>query len=228
MTILAIDTSNDALGLALYQNEKIIAEYISISKHKHSTRLMPAIVQLLDNADVLPKQLEKIVVAKGPGSYTGVRIGLSVAKGLSWSLNIPIVGISSLQALSLHAKDRDQLVTPFFDARRGLVYTGLYDEDGKSIIEDQNILMSDWLDQLVEINRPILFISPDLDQYQAEIEARLGTNALFMPEGFEQARPGLLALLGKDRAGDDVHQLVPSYLRMVEAEVNWLNDQKEK
>src|SRR5699024_1939365 len=103
MTILAIDTSNEALGIALYQNEKIIAEYISVSKIKHSTRLMPAIAQLMENADVEPKDLEKIIVAKGPGSYTGVRIGLSIAKTLAWSLNIPIVGISSLEALALLA-----------------------------------------------------------------------------------------------------------------------------
>lgn len=228
MTILAIDTSNEALGIALYQNEQIIAEYVSISKKKHSTRLMPAIVQMMDNADIEPRNLKKVVVAIGPGSYTGVRIGLSIAKTLAWSLNIPIVGISSLEALSLQAKSHHQLICPFFDARRGLVFTGLYDENGENIIEDHNILMTDWLDQLARKEKEVIFVSPDLNQFQGQIEERLGSSARFMPEGFHVTRPGLLALLGKDREGDDVHQLVPSYLRLVEAEANWLRDQKGK
>lgn len=228
MTVLAIDTSNDALGIALYQNEQVIAEYISINKNKHSTRLMPAIDQLFENAQVKPQDLDKIVVAKGPGSYTGVRIGLSVAKAMAWSLDIPIVGISSLEALSLQAQGGEQLICPFFDARRGLVFTGLYDGKGHVAKADQNILMTEWLEQLATMEEKIIFISPDLEQYQNLIIDQLRENAIFMPEGFHLVRPGLLALIGKDRAEENVHQLVPSYLRLVEAEANWLAEQEGK
>ncbi|WP_440896782.1 tRNA (adenosine(37)-N6)-threonylcarbamoyltransferase complex dimerization subunit type 1 TsaB [Amphibacillus sp. Q70] len=228
MTVLAIDTSNDALGVALYQNGQIMAEYISINKNKHSTRLMPAIDQLLENAQVKPLDLNRIVVAKGPGSYTGVRIGLSVAKAMAWSLNIPIVGISSLEALSLQAQGREQLICPFFDARRGLVFTGLYDGKGRVVKADQNILMTEWLGQLAAMQEDIIFISPDLAQYQSLIIDQLGENAIFMPEGLNLTRPGLLAITGKDRAEENVHELVPSYLRLVEAEANWLAEQEGK
>ncbi|WP_017473313.1 tRNA (adenosine(37)-N6)-threonylcarbamoyltransferase complex dimerization subunit type 1 TsaB [Amphibacillus jilinensis] len=225
MTILAIDTSNDAMGIALYQDDQVIAEYVSINKNKHSTRLMPAIAQLMKDANVEPKTLTKIVVAKGPGSYTGVRIGLSVAKTMAWSLSIPIVGISSLEALSLSTKPLQQLVCPFFDARRGLVYTGLFNADGEAVIEEQNILMEDWLNQLKTIEKPIIFVSPDLSKYQMLIESAL-TQPQWLPDGFHISRPGLLAIAGKDRQGDQVHQLTPNYLRLVEAEAKWLAAQE--
>ncbi|MBU5595350.1 tRNA (adenosine(37)-N6)-threonylcarbamoyltransferase complex dimerization subunit type 1 TsaB [Amphibacillus sp. MSJ-3] len=228
MTILAIDTSNDALGIALYQNEQVIEEYISVNKNKHSARLMPAVDQLLKNAEVKPEDLSKIVVAKGPGSYTGVRIGLSVAKAMAWSLKIPIVGISSLEILSLQAQGRGYSVCPFIDARRDLVFTGLYDSNGQIVINDQNILMVDWLDKLAEISKKIIFVSPDLKQFEDMIIEKLGEKAIFMPKGFHVTRPGLLALAGKKRPGEDVHQLVPSYLRLVEAEAKWLAEQEGK
>jgi len=227
MTILAIDTSNEALGIALSQEHEVIAEFVSVSKKKHSKRLMPAIVQLMKNADIKPEDLSKIIVAKGPGSYTGVRIGLSIAKTMAWSLKIPIVGISSLETLSLQAQGRNALVSPFFDARRGLIYTGLYDADGEVVMPDQNVLMEDWLDQLSKLDKKVLFISPDLQIFKSQISDTLGDKALFLPKGFHTTRPGLLALTGRDRESEPVHQLVPSYLRMVEAEANWLAEQKE-
>lgn len=225
MTVLAIDTSSEVLAIALAQEGKIIAEYSSLSHNKHSTRLMPAVVQLLDSVDLKPKDLAKIVVSKGPGSYTGVRIGLSTAKTLAWTLKIPVVGVSSLEALSLQLLGRNALVAPFFDARRNRVYAGLYNPNGQSIIEDQNCLMTDWLDELVKIDQPIIFVSPDLDSFKAEITDHLGERANFVSEGFNTTRPGLLALLADERQPEDIHQLVPSYLRLVEAEANWLASQ---
>ncbi|GAA4073514.1 tRNA (adenosine(37)-N6)-threonylcarbamoyltransferase complex dimerization subunit type 1 TsaB [Amphibacillus indicireducens] len=228
MTILAIDTSSEILAIALAQEGKVIAEYSSLSKNKHSKRLMPAVVQLLKSVDIKPKDLKKIVVAKGPGSYTGVRIGLSTAKTLAWTLKIPVVGLSSLEALTLQAQGRNTLICPFFDARRELVYTGLYDQNGQSIIDDQNCLMSDWLEELAKIDQPIIFISPDLDSFKETITDRLGERAIFIAEGLNTTRPGLLALSGAQGKEEDVHQLVPSYLRLVEAEVNWLANQGEQ
>ncbi|MCZ0704191.1 tRNA threonylcarbamoyladenosine biosynthesis protein TsaB [Natronobacillus azotifigens] len=231
MNILAIDTSNDAMGIAIYQQDKVIAEYVSINKNKHSTRLMPAIAQVMEDANVTPRDLTKIVVAKGPGSYTGVRIGLSVAKTMAWSLQIPVVAVSSLEILALQAKAMQQLICPFFDARRGLVFTGLYQFNSgefTTVREDQNILFENWLEQVKSLNQAIIFISPDLSIYQDLIQEKLGELAIFLPEGFHNARPSLLAIAGKDRTGEELHSLQPSYLRLVEAEAKWLEEQKEK
>lgn len=228
MTILAIDTSSETLAIALSQDGKIIADYSTSSKNQHSKRLMPAIVQLLKDAQVKPQDLTKIVVGKGPGSYTGIRIGLSTAKTMAWSLNIPVVGVSSLAALSLQARDRGALICPFFDARRDLVYTGLYNEHIEPVIQDQNCLMTDWLEQLKKVEQPIIFLSPDLGAFQSMITKELKDQAVFLPAGLNTVRAGLLALFGADLEGDNVHELVPSYLRLVEAEANWLASQKEQ
>lgn len=109
---------------------------------------MPAIDELLKECGLKPSDLTQIAVAKGPGSYTGVRIGVTIAKTLAWSLNIPVKTVSSLEVLAANGRFFQGLICPLFDARRGQVYTGLYQyRDGKlhGLEEDQNILLEDWL-----------------------------------------------------------------------------------
>src|SRR5690625_7700821 len=151
MYTLAIDTSNQVLGVALMKEHEVIGELVTNIAKNHSIRLMPAIDELLKELEVSPEQLEKIIVAKGPGSYTGVRIGLTTAKTLAWALNIPIIGVSSLKSLAYQGRFYNSVVCPFFDARRGLVYTGLYEwqaNDMVAVQDEQNILMNDWLTEL--------------------------------------------------------------------------------
>src|SRR3954451_3344025 len=106
---------------------------------------MPAIETLLKDCETTPSELDKIVVAKGPGSYTGVRIGVTIAKTLAWTLKIPLSGVSSLEVLAANGRYFDGLISPLFDARRGQLYTGLYEMEKdslKTVIEDCNILSS--------------------------------------------------------------------------------------
>src|SRR5690606_31260140 len=98
-------------------------EFTSNVPKTHSLRLMPAIVQLMNDLNMKPNDLDKIVVANGPGSYTGVRIGVTTAKTLAWSLNIPVVGVSSLEVLAYQGRFFNGFVSPFFDARRQTVFT---------------------------------------------------------------------------------------------------------
>ena len=231
MNILAIDTSNETMGIAIYQENKITAEYISNSKNKHSIRLMPAIAQLMRDVDLTPKELSKIVVAKGPGSYTGVRIGLTTAKTMAWTLNIPVVGISSLETLALQARELGHATCPFFDARRGLVYTGLYQitKDGllTASVEEKNVFFEDWLKSLKDSNQKIVFLSPDIDNYRNLIVEIIGDKAIIPEKIFHTARPSLLAIYGRDQKADDIHNLTPNYLRLVEAEAKWLEAQRK-
>src|SRR5699024_7265314 len=100
MNKLAIDTSNQVLGVALMQQNDIVAELTTNIKKDHSSRLMPAIVDLMKKVNMTPDQLDKVIVANGPGSYTGTRIGVTTAKTLAWTLQIPITPISSLKTLA--------------------------------------------------------------------------------------------------------------------------------
>ncbi|MDQ1148015.1 tRNA threonylcarbamoyladenosine biosynthesis protein TsaB [Bacillus sp. SORGH_AS 510] len=226
MTILSIDTSNYALGVALLEEDQVIGEYITNLKKNHSVRIMPAIETLMKDCGKVPADLTKIVVAKGPGSYTGVRIGVTIAKTLAWTLNIPLVGVSSLEILAGGTgRYFDGMVSPLFDARRGQVYTGLYQfVDGKLTVvqQDQLVMLADWVDRLSDSDKPILFVGNDLPIHQAKIEEVLGSKAIFASVTEHNPRPAELGLLGKDYAGEDLHSFVPNYIRLAEAEAKWL------
>jgi len=230
MKTLAIDTANQALGVALFQDGQIIGEYITNLKKNHSVRLMPAIHQLMEDTGSSPGALEKIVVSKGPGSYTGVRIGLSTAKTLAWALDIPIIGVSSLEVLSYQGRFFSGLICPFFDARRNNVFSGLYRWEKESMtlyFEEQNVAMEEWLYQLKEMGERILFLSPDIIQYKEQIEAIMGDMAS-IPEGpYHIANPSHVALAGTFKEPDETHALTPNYLRLAEAEAKWLKSREE-
>jgi tRNA threonylcarbamoyladenosine biosynthesis protein TsaB len=230
MKVLAIDTSNYSLGIALINEEQVIGEYITNMKKNHSVRVMPAIQKLLGDCEMVPGDIEKIVVAKGPGSYTGVRIGVTIAKTLAWTLNIPLVGISSLEVLAAGVgRYFNGYVSPLFDARRGQIYTGLYQyQNGllESVIKDQIILSKNWADQLCSYGDKILFIGSDITIHQETLKESLGEHAVFAEMTEHNPRPSELAFLGRDLPGEDVHTFVPNYIRLAEAEAKWLEAQK--
>ncbi|MCM3356022.1 tRNA (adenosine(37)-N6)-threonylcarbamoyltransferase complex dimerization subunit type 1 TsaB [Bacillus halotolerans] len=229
MTILAIDTSNYTLGIALLRDNTVIAEYMTYLKKNHSVRAMPAVHSLLNDCDTTPQDLSKIVVAKGPGSYTGVRIGVTIAKTLAWSLNIPISAVSSLEALAANGRHFDGLISPIFDARRGQVYTGLYEyKNGllEQAVPDQNVMLTEWLEMLKEKDRPILFLGHDTSIHKETILDVLGTKGIIGSAVQHNPRPSELAYLGADREAADIHGLVPDYLRLAEAEAKWIESQK--
>ncbi len=138
---------------------------------------MPAIEQLLKDCETEPKELTKIVVAHGPGSYTGVRIGVTLAKTLAWSLNIPLIAVSSLATLASSGRNFNGYISPIFDARRGQVYTGLYKFEGDQLIQvedDCNILLEEWVTSLKTLNKEILFIGNDVVLHEEKIKEVLG------------------------------------------------------
>ncbi|MEK4182289.1 MULTISPECIES: tRNA (adenosine(37)-N6)-threonylcarbamoyltransferase complex dimerization subunit type 1 TsaB [Bacillus] len=229
MTILAIDTSNHTLGIALVKDSTVIGESITYLKKNHSVRAMPTVEALMKECGVAPSELSKIVVAKGPGSYTGVRIGVTIAKTLAWTLSIPISAVSSLETLAANGQYFDGWISPLFDARRGQVYTGLYTfKEGKikEIKPDQNILLTDWLHELKQTGKPVLFLGQDVHLHEESIGSILGETAVIAEGAFHNPRPSMLAFLGAYRPAEDVHQLVPNYIRLAEAEVKWLEGQK--
>lgn len=232
MKVLAIDTSNYTLGLAVIDEDQVIGEYITNVKKNHSIRVMPSIETLLKDCDLTPQDINKIVVAKGPGSYTGVRIGVTIAKTLAWTLNVPLVGVSSLAILAASVgRYFPGVVSPLFDARRGQIYTGLYQyENGKmTTLENDHILQSkDWAKHLKEQSKPILFVGNDLPIHRSILKEELGEHAFFTEITEHNPRPSELALLGKNLDGEDIHSFVPNYIRLAEAESKWLEANKPK
>ncbi|OAS84689.1 MULTISPECIES: tRNA (adenosine(37)-N6)-threonylcarbamoyltransferase complex dimerization subunit type 1 TsaB [Metabacillus] len=229
MKVLAIDTTNYVLGIALVDEGNVIGEYITNLKKNHSVRAMPAIDRLLSDCDVTPQQLDKIVVATGPGSYTGVRIGVSIAKTMAWSLKIPIVGVSSLEVLAANGRYFNGFISPIFDARRGQVYTGLYQYANGGLVtikNDQNLLLADWLKILEDKKERVLFVGNDVVIHKETIVSTLGDMGEFGQVTLNNPRPSELGLIGLTKEASDVHSLVPNYIRLAEAEAKWLEQQK--
>jgi tRNA threonylcarbamoyladenosine biosynthesis protein TsaB len=229
MKVLAIDTSNLVMGIAVLDGEKVLGEYITNLKKNHSIRVMPAIEDLLKETGLKPDDLDRIVVAKGPGSYTGVRIGVTIAKTLAWTLKKDLVGVSSLEVLAQNGKYFDGYTSPIFDARRTQVFTGLYgaseNDLAQNMWEDRIILLKDWLERLQALDKKVLFLGNDLPLHQETIVEFLGDKAVIGHVSDHNPRPSELGRIGMKKESEDIHSFTPSYLQLAEAEVNWLKSQ---
>lgn len=220
MNLLMIDTSNQPMSIAIMQDDIVLAETTSEDKKDHTSQLMPGIQHLFEEAKIEKNAIDGIVVAKGPGSYTGVRIGVTTAKTLAYALNTKLYGVSSLAALAATVKnDKQKLLVPIIDARREAVYTGVYQNvDGNitTILEDQYLPIEELKKQLTKMNQPFLYVGRDADKLSEHLGGEIKNN---LPHA-----PTMKQLITKS---EPIHTFVPNYIKLSEAERNWLNQQKQ-
>jgi len=225
MNVLAIDTSTSVLSVALLQEGKVLAEYTTQLKKTHSVQALPAVQRLLEQCGLVAADLSRIVVAKGPGSYTGVRIGVTIAKTLAWSLGTQLVGISSLEALAQNGKWKEGYLVPIIDARRGQVFTALFRAEHGVVercSEDQILDCREWVQQLQALNEPVHVVGIDIAIHQEAFMDGLQKRVTFATAADCFPRASQLGLLGIERPSEDCHHFVPNYARIAEAEANWL------
>lgn len=233
MIWLGIDTANTPLAIALVKDGQVIAEEVANVKLNHSGGAMPAIDRLFTRAQMKPADLQAIAVSEGPGSYTGVRIGVTIAKTLAWTLNIPIVGVSSLKVLAANVPYFPHTICSIMDARRQNVYAGAYAGEHalEAVIEDGHYELDQLLNQLEALNQPILFVGHDVEIFYEKIVERLGEHALRAAYPFDLPSASQLIYLAEQKPLPDaetVHGFVPTYKRIAEAEANWIKEQKAK
>ena len=218
MKVLAFDTSSKALSLAILEDKQVLAETMINIKKNHSITLMPAIDFLMGSLDWTPKDLDRIVVAEGPGSYTGLRIAVATAKTLAHTLNIELVGISSL--LALVPRQQEGLVVPIMDARRNNVYAGFY-ENAKPVFPEAHLSFAEVLEQVKDAEQVTFVgeVGPFVEQIQEQLPQA----------SYQETLPNAanLALWAWDKKADSLHDFVPNYLKRVEAEENWLKNHTE-
>lgn len=230
MKVLAIDTSNQGLAVAICENNQVIGHYLGTANRNHSLVLMPAVDFLMKENNVQPADLERIVVAEGPGSYTGLRIGVTTAKTLAWTLGIDLVGVSSLAALAANSVDYTGYIVPVFNARRENVYTGVYQwQEGQlvSIIDDQHISLEAWLGDLRQLTGEVRFVGEDVAIFKETILAAF-PGSISQEPLINQVSAVSLARLGTSMAPVAAEPFVPKYLKLVEAEENWLANHDEQ
>lgn len=227
MTILALDTSNKTLSVAVELTDGTIIEQTIENTLQHSVLLMPTIEAIFKEAGITAKDLTKVVVAEGPGSYTGLRIGVTVAKTLAKSLGIPLVGVSSLDVflppLALKV-EVGEAVVPFFDARRGNVFAVGYqktDDGFEKVIPERHSSWDDFLKVLPKFAAGVTFVG-QLQSITKEAIVEKGASEAKWLEGSD-AIPHATSLieLGRNKEADDADVFVPMYLKLAEAEENW-------
>lgn len=227
MTILALDTSNKTLSVAVELTDGTIIEQTIENTLQHSVLLMPTIEAVFKEAGITAKDLTKIVVAEGPGSYTGLRIGVTVAKTLAKSLGISLVGVSSLDVFlpDLTSKVKvGEIIVPFFDARRGNIFAVGYrktDEGFEKVIPERHSSWDDFLKALPKFAAGVTFVG-QLQSITKEAIVEKGASEAKWLEGSD-AIPHATSLieLGRNKEAVDADVFVPMYLKLAEAEENW-------
>lgn len=219
MNILAMDTSNKALSLALLHDKELLGQVTLNIKKNHSITLMPAIDFLMNSLDMKPTDLDRIAVAQGPGSYTGLRIAVATAKTLAHTLKIELVGVSSL--LALVPEQVEGLVIPVMDARRNNVYAGFY-QSGQSVRPEAHLPLAEVLEIAGVADQPVTFVG-ETAVFAEQIEAALPGVSVqpTLPDA------AVIGRLGLDLPAQSIHDFVPNYLKRVEAEENWLKTHQE-
>jgi tRNA threonylcarbamoyladenosine biosynthesis protein TsaB len=226
--ILSIDTATKITGLALHQDEQLVAESFLHTSKTHSERVMPMILQLMENAGLSFSDLNAVAVASGPGSFTGLRIGMATAKGIAQVRNLPVIGVNTLDALAQNGLGFTGLISPILDARKNEVYNALYrNQHGmlERVSEYRAIAPEKLLEELSVSSESVLFVGDAVATYQGLIATTLAAQAVFFAENMSLPRGSQVGGLAAKRLAlgesDDLYGLKPFYIRQSEAEVTW-------
>ena len=230
MLILAFETSAKAGSVALHDGNTLLGESYCNTGLTHSQTLMVMAEDLMKNCSVTPKDITAVAVAAGPGSFTGVRIGVAAAKGFAWGAQIPCYGASTLEAMALQLGIYDGFVLPVMDARRAQVYNALFQaKEGKltRMCEDRAIALSDLLQELKTLKGPIFLVGDGSTLCYNSLKEEIPDLVLPPEHRMHQRAAGvaLAAILHPD-SGDGA-TLTPNYLRLSQAERERLEKEKE-
>ncbi len=217
--LLAVDTSTQWIGLALYDGAQVLGEVVWQSKSHHTTELAPAVNDLLERCEVRAEDLKALAVALGPGSFTALRIGLAVVKGLALAVHIPVVGVPTLDILAAAQAVRELPMVCVLQAGRGRLAAGWYHASRGQWVAKGDASVTNAEELLGQIEKPTL-VCGELTVADRTVFARQKKTALLISPAHSLRRPGFLAELGWKRwqAGkvDDPVSLAPIYLHVAE------------
>ena len=224
MKILALDTATASCSVAVIEGESLRAELTTLIAETHSRHLLGMVATAVDMAGLQADQLDGFAVSIGPGSFTGLRIGISAVKGLAFSLRKPVVGISSLAALAWQCNPSPYLICPVIDARKKEVYFGRYRFNNGQMHAEGLEQVASPAEALRAINETCVFVGSGASLYREKIVSMLGPSAQFAAQGQHTIRASTIAWLSLGRFAqkqtDDVELLVPHYIRKSDAELN--------
>ena len=214
MLILGIDTSTKICTCSIFDSENgVIAETSLSVKKNHSNIVMPIIDNLFKISDLTINDIDKIAVAIGPGSFTGVRIALGIAKGLAMALNKPLIAVNELDILEAIANGNENEIIPLIDARKERVY-----------YKYQNTYVDDYLINLIsnfDKNKKYIFVGDGAINYKNILKDNLGDNAIVLPMYNAFPRASILCELALNKEEANIYTLEPEYISKSRAEKNF-------
>ena len=230
MKILGIESAAMTASAAVWEDDRIVAEYTTDYKKTHSQTLLPMIAAIRDMIELNLESLDGIAVSGGPGSFTGLRIGSTTAKGLGLALDKPLIHVPTLDAMAYQAFGTDMLILAMLDARKGFVFAGIYTntvEDGFRVVKPaHHINISDLaaeLDELAGENEHcVLMIGDGADAYGNQLQEMMQHKIIKAPSFSRRARAGAVAALGAVMYAQGLTESAaahaPDYLRVSQAE----------
>jgi len=231
MKILALDSSGLVASVAVIQDDNLMGEYTVNYKKTHSQTLLPMLDAVAKMIELDLRTVDAIAVVKGPGSFTGLRIGSATAKGLGLALDVPMVEVPTVDGLACNLWGAKDLVCPLMDARRNQAYTGIYAfEDGvMQVLEQQCAVdISCIVEKLNALGRPVVFLGDGVPVFRDYIDAYVQAPHFYAPPHLNKQRAGAVAWLamqymknGQTVSAAEHH---PDYLRLSQAE----RERKEK
>lgn len=232
MKILGIDTSSNASSVAVIEDNKLICEYTVNTKTTHSQKLMPMIENMLSMSEVNIKDIDAIAICIGPGSFTGLRIGMATAKAIAHVNNLPIIGVNSLEILASNMNLCDKKICSILDAQRNQVYTGKYKFENDRVVEIQPIDVIEiekLLEEILNDNEDWIMVGEAVYKYEEKIKEIKNIKIPAPSNNVTKASSLCSVAIRKYNENVDVHNcynINPMYIRKSQAEVQY--DEKMK
>lgn len=225
MRILALDTATQSCSVAIVDDRSILAEETSVSAQTHAIHLIELIQKVVDMSGLTLSEMDGFAVGRGPGSFTGLRIGISTIKALAVAMGKPVAGVSNLDALAMQAAVSPNMICPLMDARKGEVYFSRYRFENGNLQKIVPAQVSTLDGALSAIDTDCVFIGEGARVYQKKIIDKIGPYASFALPAQNTIRASTIGKLSvnrfKQEPTDDVVRLVPEYIRKTDAELGF-------
>ena len=228
MNILTIDTSSIVASVAIGDEQKLIAEYTINHKKTHSQKLLPMVDEMLKSCDLKAKDIDVFGVSLGPGSFTGLRIGITTAKVMAQALDKPVVGISTFEGLAYNVPYFGGLICPIIDAQRESVYSAIYswkDNELLTLREADVLEINDLIDIIKDMNRQVIFLGDGVEKFKPIIDENIREISSFSTSNLMFPRAGAILDLVRKKYEhglfNKAHEILPIYMRKSQAEVQY-------
>ena len=221
MRILAVDTSSAVASAAICDDDKLICETSLNNKLTHSQTIMPIIDGVFKMSELKPKDIDIFAVSNGPGSFTGLRIGVTTIKELAHAAGKPVAGVNTLEAMAYNIPFCGQIISPIMDARREQVYNAFYTfENGriKELVPPRAIALAECLEELKKEGQKVIFLGDGVPVFRDRIKECLGDMVSFAPQNLNMQHAAAVCEAAKYKETINYAQLVPTYLRKSQAE----------